>query len=187
MGELRYLSNTWYYLKEVGELMEEHPDCSRLAIDLRECSGGSADLLPSLEEIRQKAQLLEGKQIYVLTWGDTASAAKMIAFLKNEFGAVTVGEPTGEFSSFFSRSEEQENSPTILPHSQIKVQISDRWRDSTELLQEMDVAPIYEEYHDEDGRIYKWKTCIQPDVYVHLDIEDVRQGKDSVLEWILAQ
>lgn len=188
MGELWYSGRTWLYLKEVGELMEEHPDCSKLVIDLRECPGGGADILPILEEIRQQAQLLEGKQIYVLTWGDTASAAtRMIAFLKDEFGAVTVGEPTGEFSSFFSRSEERESNPTVLPHSQIKVQISDRWRDSTELLQAMDVAPIYEEYYDEGGRIYRWETCIQPDVYIHLDIEDVRQGKDSVLEWVLAQ
>ena len=143
---------------------------------------------PVLEEIRKKAQLLEGKQIYVLTGGNTASAAtRMIAFLKDEFGAVIVGEPTGEFSSFFSRSEERDNSPTILPHSQIKVQISDRWRDSVELLHEMGVTPIYKEHYDEDGRIYQWETCIQPDVYVHLDIEDLRQGKDSVLEWVLAQ
>lgn len=188
MGELSYLNHTWSDLKEIGKLMEEHPNCSKLVIDLRECPGGSADLLPFLEEIRQKAQLLEGKQIYVLTWGETASAAtRMVAFLKDEFGAVTVGEPTGEFSSFFSRSWERENDPTILPHSQIKVQISDIWRDSTELLHEMDVAPIYEEYYDEDGRIYKWETCIQPDVYVHLDIRDIRQGKDTVIEWVLAQ
>lgn len=188
VGEMSYPSTTSRYLYEVSHLMEEHPDCGKLAIDLRKCPGGKADLLPVLEEIRKKAQLLEGKQIYVLTGGNTASAAtRMIAFLKDEFGAVIVGEPTGEFSSFFSRSEERDNSPTILPHSQIKVQISDRWRDSVELLHEMGVTPIYKEHYDEDGRIYQWETCIQPDMYVHLDIEDLRQGKDSVLEWVLAQ
>lgn len=130
----------------------------------------------------------EGKDIYVLTGGYTLSAAtKMIAFFKDEFGAVTVGEPAGQFSSFFSRSEERYGDPTILPHSQIKVQISDRWRDSTELLEELGVEMVYDEYYNEDGRIYQWETCIQPDVFVHLDIEDLRQGKDTVMEWVLAQ
>lgn len=188
IGDMQYLSNIWYHLKEVVKLLEEHPDCGKLAVDLRKCPGGSAELLPFVEEIRQKAEFLEGKQIYVLTGGETASAAtRMIAFFKAEFGAVTVGEPTGEFSSFYSRSLEQENHPTILPHSRIMVKISDRWRDSAELLEEMDIAPIYEEYYDEAGRLYPWETCIQPDVYVHQDIERLRQGRDAVLEWVLAQ
>lgn len=188
MRELWYPSMTRRYLTEVAELMEEHPDCGKLAIDLRNCPGGLADLLPLLEVIRENTQPLEGKQIYVLIGSNTASAAtKMIAFLKDEFDAVTVGEPTGQFSSFFSRSELRENSPTALPNSQIKVKISDRWRDSTELLEEMDITPIFEEYYDEDGRLYEWESCIQPDVYVHLDIEDLRLGKDTVLEWVLAQ
>jgi len=188
MGELWYLSHTWSDLKEIGKLMEEHPDCRKLAVDLRKCPGGSADSLPFVEEIRKNAELFEGKQIYVLTGGETASAAtRMIAFFKAEFGAVTVGEPTGEFSSFYSRSLEQEDHPTILPHSQITVKISDLWRDSAELLEELDIAPIYEEYYDEAGRLYPWETCIRPDVYVHQDIECLRQGRDAVLEWVLAQ
>ncbi|MDE7283652.1 MAG: hypothetical protein K2N85_08740, partial [Lachnospiraceae bacterium] len=177
-----------YNIRKVTQLMEEHPDCSKLVIDLRKSPGGNANLLPFFDEIRKESQLLEEKQIYVLFKGGTASAAtKMIAFFKDEFDAVTVGEPTGQFSSFFSRSVEREISPTILPHSQIKVQISDLWRDNTELLREMGVAPVFKEYYDENGRLYEWETCIQPDVYIHMDIEDFRQGKDSVLEWVLAQ
>ena len=57
----------------------------------------------------------------------------------------------------------------------------------TKLLEEMGVEMVYEEYYDEDGRLYQWETCIQPDVYVHMDIEDLRQGKDTVIEWVLAQ
>ncbi|MDE6749562.1 MAG: S41 family peptidase [Lachnospiraceae bacterium] len=188
MGQFLIPANTGYNLRKVVQLIKEHPNCNKLVIDLRECPGGSAELLPFLEEIRKEAQILEEKQIYVLINSGTASAAtRMIAFFKDEFDAVTVGEPTGQFSSFFSRSEESENSPTVLPHSQIKVQISDLWRDSKVLLPEMGVSPIFEEYYDEDGRLYEWETCIQPDVYIHMDIEDFRQGKDSVLEWVLAQ
>ena len=188
MGELWYPSTSQRYLTQAAGLMEEHPGCGKLVIDLRKCPGGRADSLPLLEVIRENAQLLEGKQIYVAIGGTTSSAAvRMIAFFKDEFGAVTVGEPTGEFSSFFSRSEERENTALVLPNSRVKVKIADRWRDSTELLQELDIAPIYEEYCDEDGRLYKWETCIQPDVYIHREIEDIRQGRDSILEWVLAQ
>lgn len=188
IGTMSYISNIWYQLKEVEKRMEEHPDCHKVAVDLRHCPGGSADLLPFLEEVRGKTELLEGKDIYVLTGGQTSSAAtKMIAFLKDEFGAVTVGEPTGQFSSFFSRSEEREYNPSVLPNSQIIFKISDRWRDSTELLEEMGVEMIYEEHYGEDGRLYPWETCIQPDVFVHMDIEDLRQGVDTVMEWVLAQ
>ena len=188
MGELWSTGTTGVNVYRVGRQLEEHPDCGKVVIDLRRCPGGSGGLLPLLEVIRKGAQPLEGKQIYVLTGGATASAAtKMIAFLKDEFGAVTVGEPTGQFTSFFSRSAERDSRPTVLPNSQIKVKISDEWRDAPELLGEMGIAPLLEEYYDEDGRLYAWETCIQPDVYVHMDIEDFRQGKDSVLEWVLAQ
>ena len=188
MGELWYPSNLGFRLYEVGKLLEKHPDCGKLAVDLRKCPGGSWESLPLLEEIRKNAQLLEGKQIYVLTGGSTASAAtRMIAFFKDEFGAVTVGEPTGQFSSFFSQSNERVQAPTVLPNSQIQVSISDQWRDGPELLKEMGVEFPFEEYYDEDGRLYEWETCIRPDVYVHMDIEDLRQGKDSILEWVLAQ
>lgn len=186
IGEMWYPSTIRRYLAEVAVLLEEHPDCSKLAIDLRGCPGGSAESLPFLEEVRAEAGLLEGKQVYVLTGGGTASSAtRMIALLKDEFNAVTVGEPTAQFSSFFSRSGE--DSTSVLPHSQIKFKISDLWRDSTKLLEEMGVEMVYEEYYDEDGRLYQWETCIQPDVYVHMDIEDLRQGKDTVIEWVLAQ
>ena len=77
--------------------------------------------------------------------------------------------------------------PAFFPHSQIKAYISDLWRDSAVLLPEMGISPVYEEYYNGDGRLYEWETCIQPDVFVHMDIEDLRQGKDSVLEWVLAQ
>lgn len=188
IGAMFSPSSIRLYLNEVGKLMEEHPDCSKVAIDLRLCPGGNLDMSPFFENIRERSELLEGKEIYVLTWGNTASAAtRMIAFFKDEFGAVTVGEPTGDFSSFFSRSDERYKHPTVLPHSQIKVQISDIWRDSAKLLEELDVSMIYDEYYGEDGRLYQWETCIQPDVFVHLDIEDLRQGKDTVMEWVLAQ
>lgn len=76
--------------------------------------------------------------------------------------------------------------PYVLPHSQIAVQLSNAWLDS-ENMREYGVTPVYEEYYDENGRLYDWESGILPDVFVYQDIEDIRQGKDSVIQWILAQ
>ena len=50
-----------------------------------------------------------------------------------------------------------------------------------------DWEPIAEEYYDGDGKLYGWENTILPDVYIHQEIEDIRQGKDTVIEWVLAQ
>ena len=46
---------------------------------------------------------------------------------------------------------------------------------------------IREVQYDENGKWYEWENTILPDVYVSQDIDDIRQGKDSVIEWVLAQ
>lgn len=187
IGSMFSLSNIQRFLREVGELLEEHPDCEKVAIDLRRCPGGFADMEPVIQELRNAAQLWEGKRIFVLTWGQTASAAtRLIAFFKDEYGAVTAGEPTGQFSSFFSTTG-NDRVFNLPHHAEIRVSISDVWRDSAVLLPYLEITPIFEEHYDEDGRLYPWENTILPDAFVYLDIEDLRQGKDSVMEWVLAQ
>lgn len=65
-----------------------------------------------------------------------------------------------------------------LPQPQISIHISTGWHEGT---------PIVENYYDKNGNLYEWENTILPDVFIYQDIEDVRQGKDSVIEWILAQ
>ena len=50
-----------------------------------------------------------------------------------------------------------------------------------------DIDYAFKERYDETGRLYEWENTILPDVYVYQDIEDIRQGRDSVMEWVLAQ
>ena len=92
-------------------------------------------------------------------------------------GAVTVGEPTGQFTSFFHMQSSLDK-PVVLPNSQISVMLSNSWRDGD---------PLVEVQYDENGKLYPWESMILPDVYVYQDIEDIRQGLDSVIEWVLAQ
>ena len=65
-----------------------------------------------------------------------------------------------------------------LPHSQLSVVVSTGWHEG-----DNPENTVY----NKDRRLYEWENTILPDVYVYQDIEDVRQGKDSVIEWVLAQ
>ena len=87
---------------------------------------------------------------------------------------VVIGEPTGQFDPFLCVM----NNEFVSPHSQYSIQISNLWYDA---------ETGVETYYDEDGKLYPWESTILPDVYIHQDIEDVRQGKDSVIKWVLTQ
>lgn len=166
----------------VNKQREAHPECEKLAVDLRRCPGGDASDIVGFEN---NIDMLRMEQVYVLTSGYTASAAtSVMAFFKHELGAVFVGEPTGQFPSCFHMSSSATH-PAILPNSQIEVQVSDDWYTPKDFRE--DWAPAVEEYYDEDGKLYEWESTILPDVYVHQDIDGIRQGKDSVLQWVLAQ
>ena len=161
---------------ESGELFEAHPDCDKLVVDLRMSPGGNAKFVSCFQEDYAKG--LTAGQVYVLTGGYTGSASlSYIAVLKDTLGAVTVGEPTGQFTSFFHMQSSLDK-PVVLPNSQISVMLSNSWRDGD---------PLVEVQYDENGKLYPWESMILPDVYVYQDIEDIRQGLDSVIEWVLAQ
>ena len=165
-------------------------------VDLRGNEGGN---LAAVYPLPENVASLRTDHTYVLIDGGVASASMtLLGFFKNELDAVLVGEPTAQFSSFFHLSSSL-NPPLVLPHSQMRINLSDAWWNWDTFKQDDyqdvidpawgwdDWEPITEEHYDEDGRLYEWEYGVLPDVYVHQDIEDIRQGKDSVLEWVLAQ
>jgi len=171
-------------VQNTSELLETHPTCGKLVVDLRNTPGGNAKFVECFQE---NAQLLEVEHTYVLTGGTTASAAMtFITYFKDEMGAVTVGEPTGQFTSMFHMQTSLDK-PTILPHSQISVMLSNAWWDAAKNMPELGVLPVFEEYYDENGKLYEWESTILPDVFVYQNIEDIRQGKDSIIKWVLEQ
>lgn len=165
--------------EEAAKLLEEHPDCRKLAIDLRSNSGGYGLAVTYMRRHLHILKELPFEQIYVLTNGYTASAAiGCLTLFKEELDAVTVGEPTGQFTSFFMFSTSMSPVTFTLPHSQLSVQVSTGWHEG-ENPENTELNKLH--------RLYEWENTIMPDVYVYQDIEDLRQGKDSVLEWVLAQ
>ena len=174
--QIMWESDVQRMIQKSGELLAAHPDCDKLVVDLRLCPGGNAKFVSCFQGDAAKA--LTAGRVYVLTGGYTASAAlSYIACLKDTLGAVTVGEPTGQFTSMFHMQSSLDE-PVVLPHSQIMVMLSNAWWDG---------EPIVEERYDENGKLYPWESMILPDVYVYQDIEDIRRGLDSVIEWVLAQ
>lgn len=176
--DIRSLGETPYreLFEKAAGLLEMHPNCSKLVVDLRNNSGGSLKVIEYLQEDVQILKTLSIDQTYILIGGYAMSGATCcISLFKEELDAVTVGEPTGQFTSFFCLDHEME---LVLPISQLSVSVATGWYEGN------DFAGVA---YDENGRLYEWENTILPDVYIHPDIEDARQGKTSALEWILAQ
>ena len=178
MTDLREAPYRELFEKTAG-LLETHPDSGKLVIDLRNNPGGLILVCNYLREDVQMLKELPIDQTYILTSGYTASGGTFcISLFKKELDGVIVGEPTGQFTSFFGYQSNPTGITLTLPLSQLSVRVATGWweGDSPENV-----------VYDEDGKLYAWENTILPDVYVYQDIEDLRRGKDSVLEWVLAQ
>ena len=181
LGEMTSLSEETYrnLFEEIAGLAEEHPDCRKLAIDLRGNSGGYGVAVEYLQKHLHVLKELPFEQIYVLTNGYAASAAiECLTLFKEELDAVTVGEPTGQFTSFFMHGTSSDGVTFTLPHSQLSVLVATGWLEG-----DNPENTVLNRLH----RLYEWENTIFPDVFIYQDIENIRQGKDSVLEWVLAQ
>lgn len=155
-------------------LLKDNPDC-KLVVDLRNNSGGNSDV-----QIYTRQKTLDWKKLpigktYVLTNGFMMSAAiDMSTIFKEELGGITVGEPTGQYPASFGNSLSPQQM-IILPNSQIPVFIADMWWNG--------MHP--EDFITNENQMpYEWQNTVLPDVYVSMDVEDFRQGKDSVIEWV---
>ena len=160
--------------ESAASLLEEHPE-AKVLIDLRDNGGG---WFSPVQYIRLRAEILTRSRVpelYVATNGLTASAAtNTLLFFKESMNAIQIGEPTGQFSLYFCG----DMGGRILPNSKIPFRVSPNWEDVNE-----SIAPPA--LYDENGKLYDWENTILPDVYVSQDIEDVKAGRDSVIEWVL--
>ncbi len=162
--------------EETLKLLRDHPGCG-LLIDLRSHPGGLTD---PLEYVRQYARLFRealSGPAYVAVGGFTASAGVETALIfRRELNALLIGEPTGQFHAFFAATGFV--SQFTLPHSGLECTVSTEWVDGKE-----PESILY----DRDGKLYPWENTVLPDVYLSNTLENARQGRDPVLEWIRKQ
>ena len=152
--------------KRVSEELFKIIDSSqskRLIIDVRQSNGGDFIKFRShlLKELKQRPAFRKQASLFVITGRGTISAAMVNAIdLRNELNAILVGEPTGSKPNSYS-----ENDGMRMPNSRLEVSYS--------------------------TRLYKFQDidtpAVMPDKLIEPTWATYPQGRDPVMEWILAQ
>jgi hypothetical protein len=152
--------------KRVSEEMFKLIDSSqakRLVIDVRQSNGGDFLKFRShiLKELKNRSAFRKPNSLFVIIGRSTISAAMHSAIdTRSEMNAVLVGEPSGSKPNSYS-----ENNEFTLPNSRLQVSYSFRYYK----LQEKDTP------------------ALMPDKLLEPVWELYTAGRDSAMEWILAQ
>jgi len=139
---------------------EKHPE--RLVIDLRQNGGGDyiVGLFNLVRPIRDLTEINQKGHLFVIIGPNTFSAAMSnAAHFRNETAAILVGRPIGEKPNSY-----QEPRECTLPNSGLTLRYSTKY---------------YEFVKSGDN-------VIRPDQEVETPWLDFKDGRDPVLEWILA-
>jgi hypothetical protein len=147
---------------EAFKLIEGN-QAKRLVIDVRQSNGGDFLKFRShiLKELKNQSAFRKPNSLFVIIGRGTISAAMHNAIdMRNEMNAVLVGEPSGSKPNSYS-----ENDEFTLPNSRLQVSYSTRYyklqdKDTPSLMPDKLIEPVWELY---------------------------TAGRDSVMEWILAQ
>lgn len=135
----------------------------RLVIDVRQSYGGDFIKFQNylLKDIKQRSDFRKPGSLYVIIGRSTVSASMVNAIeLRKEQNAVIVGEPTGSKPNNYS-----ENDHFTLPNSHLEISYSTRYyklqaEDTASLIPDKLIEPVWDTY---------------------------TAGRDSAMEWILAQ
>ena len=158
-------------IQEAFAVMEQN-GAQKLVIDLRNNSGGNSSIADALY-----AALLEHPEIaantYALIGTRSASSAVMcMIYLSENFDIPLVGTPSGDVPSGFGNTE-----TFTLPNSGVECNYGTKyfWMSS-------DIPSLLP-----SGYPPEWYNTVMPDVYISTDIQDLAEGRDPALEWVLAQ
>jgi len=135
----------------------------RLIIDVRQSNGGDFIKFRShlLKELKSRPNFRKPNSLFMIIGRGTISAAMVNAIdMRKELNAILVGEPTGSKPNSYS-----ENDGLTLPNSRLQVSYSTRYYK----LQEKDTP------------------ALMPDKLIEPVWEIYTAGRDSAMEWILAQ
>lgn len=137
------------------------PPTWNLIIDLRRNGGGNSMVIDAIYwHINRRPELLRPGHLIVLVGRGTFSSAMMNAVqLRNRYGAVLIGEPTGGSPNSYG-----EIKPLTLPHSRLTLMYSTQY---------FELQP-------------GGAQTVTPDVLINTTINDVVAGRDPVLEAALA-
>lgn len=150
------------FIKEIASQLDTHPEIKKLVIDLRDNPGGyyNAALYPKLASLLNR---MDHGQGYVLLDSRSYSNAIVTASYLKQFAenTVLVGSPGGQPANFYAS-----NHSYTTPNLEYSFSMSDRWW----VNDAQDTGP-----------------ALMPDVFIPQTLEDLIQGKDSVMAYIYAQ
>lgn len=155
----------------------EEKNAEKLVIDLRGCPGGEAPLANVLiDNVRAKLEI--SKNTYILINSQTYSAGVVCARELSE-ECTLVGAPTGGTPWGFSKKE------YVLPYSELVFNCGHFYYDG-EIMYENAL------FHSPQFKMInffppEWESTVMPDVYISTNIQDLAEGRDPALEWVLAQ
>lgn len=140
----------------------------RILLDLRNNGGGSDGVIWPLLGVIRSRQLWQGDDVELvgLIGNATFSSALINAVEIQEMGGVLAGEPAGGSVSHFGAVK-----TFTLPNSGIQGQISSKYIDLNTLL---------------DAGAGRGAEALEPDVEVFQTLEDTLNGKDTLVDWLLA-
>lgn len=140
-------------------------DYSRVLLDLRNNGGGSDGVIwPLLERLRLAMD--GGCELVGLIGEGTFSSALINAVEIQEMGGVLAGEPAGGSVCHFGAVKTFQ-----LPNSKVRGQVSSKYIDLNTLL---------------DAAAGRGVEALEPDVLVYQTLEDTLNGKDTTVDWLLA-
>jgi len=170
---------------EMFAFIDKH-EVKRLVLDLRHNSGGDSSLLNPFIERLAGHRLNQEKNLYVILGRRTFSSAVLNALeLKQKTTAVFVGEPTSGSPNHYGEVE-----AFILPNSHIRVEYSTKYF-STGIfgLGEMSWGDWLGVFGYASRRFPLSNpelSSLQPDIRIEPEGSEYFEGRDPVLEYILA-
>ena len=146
----------------------EKEEVEKIIIDLRSNSGGNSEILnPFTKRLKSYLEEKPETKIYTLVGRNTFSSGMFAIYRIKEAApeAVSVGEPTGGALDCYGEVKTME-----LPNSQLPISYSTKYFEFTKDFR-----------YKNDG-----VGTFLPDITIQPTIEDYRNGRDAVLNYVLA-
>ena len=152
------------FTNQIMQEIDDNTTFKKIVVDLRLNTGGNSSIArPLIQELRKRVDSgrLKAKDIYIVIGRRTFSSGLLNAWeLHESFDPQLIGEPTGGKPNHFGEIQN-----FSLPNSGIKVWYSTKF---------FELSPTADD-------------ALKPDVLIELNGNQLLNGKDPVMEYILAE